>query len=281
MLILRHPPASLLRPPVRLHHRCKVLLRWKTSSPPPKVARNRCLVINGSPPCNASQLITKVGDELQGFRTCTDRSRRIFSCSYSILAPSSCLSHQSKSQQMLERHHAQSGHCSNHEYPSPPHLIAAGVLCRLYVVSTTTATWAISPVCGLDNKRVLVRAVVQLLNHTVGVNGRHRSRTLGLGGEAAALAVRPSCCLSSTAISHHSSFSLPQVGSTLLGHWLSPGAGQTVEQVKQECLPLITAQRWTPVLTIAPAVCRSKARVGKQGGMRGWLEPVPSKYTHL
>ncbi|CAM9227686.1 unnamed protein product [Scytosiphon promiscuus] len=49
------------------------------------------------------------------------------------------------------------------------------------------ATWAMSPVCGLDNKRVLVRAVVQLLNHTVGVNGRHRSRTLGLGVEAEAL----------------------------------------------------------------------------------------------
>eukprot|EP00752_Nemacystus_decipiens_P003150 g2917.t1 len=44
-----------------------------------------------------------------------------------------------------------------------------------------------SPVCGLDNKRVLVRTVLQLLHHTVGLHGRHRSRTLGLGVEAEAL----------------------------------------------------------------------------------------------
>eukprot|EP00903_Cladosiphon_okamuranus_P007566 g7340.t1 len=49
------------------------------------------------------------------------------------------------------------------------------------------ATWAISPLCGLDNKRVLVWAVLQLLHHTVGVRGRHKSRTLGLGVEAEAL----------------------------------------------------------------------------------------------
>ncbi|CAB1108356.1 unnamed protein product [Ectocarpus sp. CCAP 1310/34] len=48
-------------------------------------------------------------------------------------------------------------------------------------------TWAVSPLCGLDNKRILVRVVVELLHHTVGLNGRHRSRTLGPGVEAEAL----------------------------------------------------------------------------------------------
>ncbi|CAM9153111.1 unnamed protein product [Ectocarpus sp. 4 AP-2014] len=49
------------------------------------------------------------------------------------------------------------------------------------------ATWAVSPLCGLDSKRILVRVVVELLHHTVGSNGRHRSRTLGPGVEAEAL----------------------------------------------------------------------------------------------
>lgn len=39
-----------------------------------------------------------------------------------------------------------------------------------------------SPICGHDNKVHMVQTVLQLLRHTVGGSGRHRSRTLGLDG---------------------------------------------------------------------------------------------------
>lgn len=73
-------------------------------------------------------------------------------------------------------------------------LVCCCVLAELLSVSLPqrTATWAVSPLCGLDNKRILVRVVVELLHHTVGLNGRHRSRTLGPRGEVSAVAP---CCL--------------------------------------------------------------------------------------
>lgn len=114
-----------------------------------------------------------------------NKSRRVSLCDP---APSSSCVSQPIPQQTLRDAFRISGRLSPHiSLPLPP-LTTVRVLGRPYVVSdAVTATWAVSPICGLDNMRVLVRAVLQLLNHTVGVNGRHRSRTLGLGGEAAVL----------------------------------------------------------------------------------------------
>ncbi|CAN0193315.1 unnamed protein product [Ascophyllum nodosum] len=49
------------------------------------------------------------------------------------------------------------------------------------------ATWALIPLYGIDNKLAMARVVVQLLNQTVGVNGKQRSPCLGLDVEAEAL----------------------------------------------------------------------------------------------
>lgn len=55
--------------------------------------------------------------------------------------------------------------------------------CVTSVALLPTATWALIPLCGLRKKLSLVRVVLQLLEHTVGVKGEHRSRSLGLEGE--------------------------------------------------------------------------------------------------
>ena len=46
-----------------------------------------------------------------------------------------------------------------------------------------TATWALGPVCGLNNKQAMVRVVLQLLHHTVEANGMQMKRALALEGE--------------------------------------------------------------------------------------------------
>lgn len=46
-----------------------------------------------------------------------------------------------------------------------------------------SATWAMGPVCGLNNKQAMVRVVLQLLHHTVEANGMQMSTSLALEGE--------------------------------------------------------------------------------------------------
>ena len=51
-----------------------------------------------------------------------------------------------------------------------------------HVYDLSAATWALIPLYGIDNKLAMARVVVQLLNQTVGVNGKQRSPCLGLDG---------------------------------------------------------------------------------------------------